>query len=169
MKRILALLLTLMLLSSLTAARSEADKYAVTEPITIQFWHTHEERFAENLQYMFDEFKKVEPLITVEPVYIGSYTDMNERLISAIAANDVPAIASSNTSYPAAYGASGICEILDPYIAASGFDAADFGEGLLASTSYNGEQICLPYLISTQVMYYNDSIAKEEGIEMPKS
>jgi len=169
MKRLLIALMALMMLLSLTSALAEADKYAVTEPITIQFWHTHEERFAENLQYMFDEFKKVEPLITVEPVYIGSYADMNERLISAIAANDVPAIASSNTSYPAAYGASGICEILDPYIAATGFDAADFGEGLLASTSYDGEQISLPYLISTQVMYYNKTLADAEGIEMPKT
>ena len=45
----------------------------------------------------------------------------------------------------------------------------DFGEGLIASTSFDGEQICLPYLISTQVMYYNKDMAAAEGIEMPKT
>lgn len=169
MKKWLATLLTLAMFLSLASGLAEANRYAVTEPITIQFWHTHEERFAENLQYMFDEFKKVQPLITVEPVYIGSYADMNERLISAIAAGDVPAIATSNTSYPAAYGESGILEVLDPYIAATGFDVADFGEGLIASTSYDGEQIALPYLISTQVLYYNKTAAEAEGIEIPKT
>ena len=169
MKKLLATLLMLTMLLGMTRAVAQEDPYAVTEPITIQFWHTHEEKFAENLQYMFDRFKEVQPLITVEPIYVGSYSDMNEKLISAIAANEVPAIVTSNTSYPAAYGESGICEILDPYIAASNYDAADFGEGLLASTSYNGEQIALPYLISTQVMYYNQSAAEAEGIEMPKT
>ncbi len=169
MKKLLATLLMLTMLLGMTLAVAQEDPYAVTEPITIQFWHTHEEKFAENLQYMFDRFKEVQPLITVEPIYVGSYSDMNEKLISAIAANEVPAIVTSNTSYPAAYGESGICEILDPYIAASNYDAADFGEGLLASTSYNGEQIALPYLISTQVMYYNQSAAEAEGIEMPKT
>jgi len=169
MKRLFAVLLALAMMLSMASVLAEADKYAVKEPITIQFWHTHEERFAENLQYMFDKFREVQPLITVEPVYIGSYTDMNERLISAIAANDVPAICTSNTSYPAAYGESGICEILDPYIAATGYDAADFGEGLIASTSYGGKQICLPYLISTQVLYYNKTAADAEGLTIPKT
>jgi multiple sugar transport system substrate-binding protein len=169
MRRWISLLLTLAALLSLTSALAQADKYAVTEPITIQFWHTHEERFAENLQYMFDEFKKVQPLITVEPVYIGSYADMNERFISAVAAGDVPAIATSNTSYPAAYGASGILEPLAPYIEATGFDVADFGEGLIASTSYDGQQIALPYLISTQVLYYNKTVTDAEGLAIPKT
>lgn len=166
MKRILVLTLVLCML---LPALSLAGEYEVTEPITIQWWHTHEEQYNGGIDYMLDKFHEENPNITVEPIYIGSYGDMNERLISAIAANDVPAICSSNTSYPAEYGASGICEILDPYIAASGYDVADFGEGLIAATSYDGEQTCLPYLISTQVMFYNMDQAEAEGIEMPKT
>lgn len=59
--------------------------------------------------------------------------------------------------------------MLDPYIDAYDYDLEDFGEGLIASTSYEDEQICLPYLISTQVMYYNKTAAEEEGITMPKT
>ena len=170
MKRIVALLFTLVFALGLVGTAAAQDNpYAVTEPISIQFWHTHEESFAENIEYIISEFNKVQPLVTVEPIYIGSYGDMNERLISAIAANDVPAVCTSNTSYPAAYGASGICEILDPYIQATGYELADFGEGLIRSTSFADEQISLPYLISTQVMYYNKTVTDELGIQPPKT
>ena len=169
MKKLLSLVLASLMLFSMVSALAQGTKYEVTEPIEIQFWHTHEQRFEENIGYMLDKFHEENPLIKVEPIYIGSYTDMNERLIAAIAANDVPAICTSNTSYPAAYGESGICEILDPYFEATGYDVADFGEGLIASTSYDDEQIALPYLISTQVMYYNKTAAEAEGIEIPKT
>ncbi len=168
MKKALALVLTLVLLLPMLAM-AEGNPYEVTEPITIQWWHTHEEQFNGEIDEMMKQFHEANPLITVEQIYVGSYGDMNERLISAIAAGDVPAMCSSNTSYPAEYGASGICEILDPYIAASGYDVADFGEGLIAATSYAGEQICLPYLISTQCLYFNKAAAEAEGIEMPKT
>ncbi|MDL2319277.1 extracellular solute-binding protein, partial [Eubacteriales bacterium OttesenSCG-928-A19] len=167
MKKIVALLLTTLMLVPMMAFAE--TPYDVTEPITIEFWHTHEEQYAGSLEYIFDKFHEEYPLITVEPIYIGSYGDMNERLVSAVAAGEVPALCTSNTSYPAEYGPSGICEILDPYIEAFDYDLADFGEGLVAATSFEGGQSCLPYLISTQVMYYNQDAAEAEGIEMPKT
>lgn len=168
MRKPVALLLALLLLAGGLHALAE-NPYEVKEPIKIEFWHTHEESFSENIQYIIAEFNKAYPQITVEPVYIGSYTDMNERLVSAIAASEVPAVCTSNTSYPASYGESGICEILGPYIQATGYDVKDFGDGLIKSTSYNDEQICLPYLISTQVMYYNQTVLEAEGIALPKT
>lgn len=170
MKKILSLALAaLMLLSVANLAAAETNAYAVTEPITIQWWHAHEEQFNEYISYMVEQFQAQNPLITVEPVYIGNYEEINTQLIAAVASGEVPALATANTSYPAAYGAAGICEVLDPYIQATGYDVGDFGEGLIASTSYNGQQIALPYLISTQVMYYDKTAAEAEGIEMPKT
>ena len=168
MKKLLALILTAVLALTVTAT-AMAQSYEVTEPITIQWWHAHEDQFSEQIKYMVDKFHAENPLIKVEPVYIGSYGEINTQLIAAVASGDVPALSTCNTSYPAAYGAAGICEVLDPYIAATGYDVADFGQGLIASTSYNGQQICLPYLISTQVMYYNKTAADAEGITMPKT
>lgn len=168
MKKLLAIALAAIMLLA-TAATSLAQSYEVTEPITIQWWHAHEDRFNEQITYMVDKFHEQYPLITVEPIYIGSYTEINTQLIAAVASGEVPALSTCNTSYPASYGAAGICEVLDPYIEATGYDVQDFGEGLIASTSYDGQQICLPYLISTQVMFYNKTAAEAEGIEMPKT
>ncbi len=168
MKKFLALILTGIMALSM-AAPALAQSYDVTEPITIQWWHAHEDQYNENIKYMIDKFHEANPMITVEPIYIGSYGEINTQLIAAVASGEVPALATCNTSYPASYGAAGICEVLDPYIQATGYDIADFGEGLIASTSYEGQQIALPYLISTQVMYYNKTAAEAEGIEMPKT
>jgi multiple sugar transport system substrate-binding protein len=166
---ILAVIMMLSVVGITTAKTSKASKYGVSQPITITWWHAHEDQLHDYLNYMVKEFQKKNPLITVKPVYIGSYSEINTQLIAAIASGDVPALCTANTSYPASYGAAGVCEILDPYIKAYKFNMKDFGPGLIASTSYKGEQICLPYLISTQVMFYNKTKADAEHITMPKT
>lgn len=167
--RITTLILVAVLMLSAVSIATANSKYDVTEPITITWWHAHEDQLTPFLNYMVEQFHASQDLIKVEPVYIGGYGEINTQLIAAVASGDVPALATANTSYPASYGEAGICEILDPYIAAYNYDIADFGEGLIASTSYNGEQVALPYLISTQVLYYNKTAADAEGITMPKT
>ena len=170
MKKLLTLLLSVIMLISVAVPAMAATEYDVTEPITIQWWHAHESAFDGDLNWMIDKFNSENDMgITVEPIYIGSYTEINTQFIAAAAAGTgtVPALVTCNTSYPAGYGADGLCEVLDPYIDAFDFDVEDFGEGLIASTSYDGEQIALPYLISTQCIYYNKTAAEEEGITIP--
>lgn len=171
MKKLLALLLAAVMVCSMVPAFA-ATEYDVTEPITITWWHAHEDQLTEYLNYMVDKFNAENGMgITVNPVYIGSYSEINTQFIAAAAAGTgtVPALVTCNTSYPASYGKDGLCEVLDPYIDAFEYDVEDFGEGLIASTSYDEEQIALPYLISTQVMYYNKTAAEAEGITMPKT
>lgn len=141
--------------------------YDVTEPITIEWWHAHEDQYTTYINYVLDKFHAKHPLITVVPVYVGSYGDLNTQLIAAIASGEVPAVSNAQSPYVAGYGAAGVTEVLDPYIMAHDFPVADFGEGLVATTSYEGQQIALPFLISTQTMFYNKTAAEAEGIKMP--
>ncbi len=168
MKRLLTLMLALVMAVS-AAGIAFANPYDVTEPITIQWWHAHEEQLTPYLMYMVDRFNEEHPYVTVEPVYIGSYGEIKTQLIAAVASGQVPAIATVNSSEPAYFAEAGILEVLDPYIEAYNYDVEDFGEGLILSTSYEGKQIALPYVISTQVIYYDKTAAEEEGIEMPKT
>lgn len=149
----------------------EKISYEVTEPITIEWWHALESQYHGLVDQIIADFNEEYPLITVEPVYQGSYSDVNEKLIAAQAAGSdaLPAVCVANTPYVAEYGASGLGEVLDSYIEADGFDIDDFGEGLITSTSYDGNQVALPFLISTQVMFYNKTMADAEGITMPES
>lgn len=171
MKKFLAILLAAMMLLPLMGA-SAASEYDVTEPISITWWHSFEDQNLADLNYMVEVFNEQNGMgITVVPQYIGAYADLNTAFIAAAAAGEgnVPALLTTNTSYPASYGKDGLCEVLDPYIEAFDYDMEDFGEGLIASTSYEDEVICLPNLISTQVMYYNKTAADAEGITMPKT
>ena len=134
----------------------EASFYEVTEPITIQWWHALEDQYSQTVQEVVDGFNNSQDLITVEAVYIGNYSALNEALVAAHAAGTgLPAITAANTPYVAEYGSGGLTENLNPYIEATGYDVDDFGAGMIAATQYEGKQVALPFLISTQVIYYN--------------
>ena len=162
--------LSLMVASTLSVGAADADKYAVKAPIKIQWWHAQEAQYKGLIERIIADFEKQNPMIDVEPVFQGNYADLNEKLIAAQAAGTtLPALTVANTPYIAEYGASGVCEILDPYITATKFDIEDFGAGLRIASSYNGKQVSLPFLISTQIMFYNKDMADAEKIKLPET
>lgn len=153
-----------------TPAENAADQYEVTAPIEIEWWHALESQYDDLIQRVVADFESKNPNIKVNAIYQGSYGDLNEKLIAAHAAGTtLPAVTVANTPYIAEYGASGVCEVLDPYIAATGFDIDDFGAGLITASSFEGKQVSLPFLISTQIMYYNKDMATAEGITLPET
>ena len=145
-----------------------ADMYAVTEPIEIVWWHALEDQYSELVAEVVDGFNNSQDLITVKAEYIGAYKDVNEKLVAANAAGTgLPAVCVANTDYVAQYGANGVFENLDGYIAATGYDVDDFSAGLLLSSQYDGKQVAMPFLHSTQVIYYNKTLADANGITIP--
>lgn len=148
---------------------ADADKYKVSAPIEIEWWHALESQYNDVIQEVVDKFHATGTNVKVTPVYQGSYSDLNEKLIAAHAAGTLPALTVANTPYVAEYGASELCENLDPYIAASNFDINDFGEGLRIASSYDDKQISLPFLISTQVLFYNKDMVEAENIKLPNT
>lgn len=147
---------------------ADANTYAVTEPIEIVWWHALEDQYTELVNEVVDGFNNSQDLITVKAQYIGAYKDVNEALVSAHAAGTgLPALCVANTDYVASYGAGGVFEDLDPYIAATGYDVDDFSTGLLLSSQCAGKQVAMPFLHSTQIIYYNKTLADEKGIAVP--
>lgn len=159
---------------TVTTAAAEAEpadpsRYEVTEKIEIEWWHALESQYDATIQKVVGGFNDSQDLITVKPVYVGNYAALNEALVAAHAAGTgLPAISAANTPYVASYGAGGLTEDMTPYIEATGFDIDDFGSGLIEATSYEGRQVTMPFLISTQIVYYNKDMAKELGITVPE-
>ena len=54
-------------------AAVDASMYEVTEPITIQWWHSLEAQYSDVVDQVVNDFNSSQDLITVEPVYVGSY------------------------------------------------------------------------------------------------
>lgn len=151
------------------AAAADPAKYEVTEKIEIEWWHALEEQYTDTVNKVVEDFNSSQDLITVKPVYVGNYAAVNEALVAAHAAGTgLPGVSVANTPFVAEYAAGGLTEDLTPYIQATGFDIDDFGEGLIQATSYEGKQATLPFLISTQVVYYNKDMAKERGLAVPE-
>src|SRR5574344_140380 len=155
--------------SKKTAENSKSKvSYDVTAPITITWWHALEKQYDQTIADVVDGFNKSQNLITVKAEYIGNYAAVNEALVAAHAAGTgLPAVCVANTPYVAEYGAGGLTEDLTPYMKAAKFDINDFGAGLVAAASYEDGQVSLPFLISTQVMYYNKDMADALGVTIP--
>ena len=130
---------------------------------------TLESQYDDLVADVVKKFNETQSLITVEAQYIGSYKDINEALVAAHAAGTgLPAIAVANTDYVASYGDSGLFENLDPYIEGTSYDTDDFSAGLLLSSQFEGKQVALPFLHSTQVIYYNKTMADANGWTIPE-
>ena len=155
-----------------TAEESKKEETSIaenTEVIEIEFWHALETQYEPTLNKVVDEFNKTHDDIVVKPMYIGAYAALNEAIVAAHAAGaGLPGVAMANIPFVAGYGAGGVCEDLGPYIERDGFELEDFGEGLRKAGEYEGAQIALPFLVSTEVVYYNNDLMKELGLEMPE-
>lgn len=151
------------------ATEVDPAKYEVTEKIEIEWWHALEEQYTDTVNKVVEDFNASQDMVTVKPVYVGNYAAVNEALVAAHAAGTgLPGVSVANTPFVAEYAAGGLTEDLTPYIQATGFDIDDFGEGLIQATSYEGKQATLPFLISTQVVYYNKDMAQERGLTIPE-
>ena len=169
MKKLIALFLALLMALTVSAAFADDNPYAVTEPITIEWWHSNEDQYTDFIQELAAQFHEEYPLITVKPVYIGSGTVLAEKLIAAIQGDAVPAVSQVNVSYLAEYFDSGVCTDLEPYFKAYGIDKDDFVKGYrkTATRESDGHMYSLPFLASTQVIYYNKTVVKDEGLTIP--
>ena len=162
MKKITALLLALLMTLSLSAALAENNPYAVTEPITIEWWHSNEDQYTEDINVLCEKFHEQYPLITVIPRYIGSGTVLAENLIAAHAADSVPAVSQVNVGYLAEYFDSGVCTDLEPYLEAYGVDKNDFVKGYRDRHPQGGRPHVLPALPG---LHAGDLLQQDRGAE----
>ena len=144
------------------------DQYKVTEPITIDWWHAFENPYLPTVDAIIESYNRSQNLVTAVHRRVGSYTIVNENLVAAHAANvGLPAVAVIGTAYIPAYGDGGLSEDLYPYVKATNYDLTDFGEGVLEAASYEGRLVTLPFLLSTNVIFYNKDLAKSMGVQIP--
>lgn len=155
--------------SSPAAGSGDSGGSKDTKPVTIQYWHAHADSQLEGLNYMIEEFKKVAPHITVEPVFQGSYDDLHQKLLAAVSAKDVPAVTNVEVSSLPVFSNDGIFQDLTDYIERDKVDLADFSDGMLKAYAYNGKQFGFPLIVSTSVMIYNKTLFDELGANPPQT
>lgn len=194
-KRILALLLSVVMLMSLLAAcgqgsgddgtnppettqggigsvetspNIEVSKYAVTEPVTIEYWHSSAEGTPEFDFYttLCENFNKSQDMITVVPVYAGGYAEIMTSLGAAIQAKEgIPAVCQTNVENIVSAMNIGMMEPLQDYCAAEDVDTSDFIDAFIDVGTYDGNLYALPHGISVAVFLYNKTLLKDAGLD----
>ena len=168
MKKIVALLLALALVLSMSSALA----YSPEAPITIKFWHNRgsgaQETTVKGQVAAFNETVGKELGIVVEETYIGAYGDLLTKMQLAVQSNEQPAVSVLGNTRVVLYNDDGILEDMAPYAAKSGFDTANlFDAFMTVPGNTDGSLYSLPYLKSTPVLYYNKGMADEKGLTAP--
>ena len=165
---------------STQAAAAEAETTAapeidypdyVTEPITIQLWHSS--GTGVNMDYIdtaIEEFNSTNEYgITVVGTYQGGYDANLSKITTAVAAGEAPELVVLSSPGLSYLTSNGVFADLSPYVARDGVDMDNFVPGM-KNFVIRGDQInSFQFNLSTGVLVYNKAIYDEMGFEAPTS
>ena len=188
MKKLISFLAVVLLAVSFAFAGGSAEQATTSEssdvvttisnPITIEFWHSFsgdvQLPVIEGLVKEFNDTVGKEKGITVVPVAQGSGPQLYSKVIGAIKAGDVPAVAMTKVIYNEDYVTADASVDLTPYINDSEVGITDFDDFFPAfqeeSMGYSKEGIySLPLARNVDVVYYNADFFAENGLVPPRT
>ncbi len=136
---------------------------AISSPITLRIWAMGEE--AKSLHIMAERFTQENPDIRVDIQAIpwaGAY----DKLLTGIAAGQLPDIAQMGTTWMAPFGAMGAFEELSRYIDRSNVIKPErFFEGSWQTSVTSAGVMGIPWYVDVRVMYYRTDLLAAVGYE----
>ena len=193
MKKLIALMLALVMVLSLTAcggsepaateapteapapgpeAPTEAPAPATllgTAPVEITFWHCASDEAGLLMEKYINDFNaNNEYQITVKPVYQGQYSDATKLLSTMINGenySELPDIMQMDATGKVTYYNSGKAFTVDDAMAAYPVEGLTdkYLEGAMGNWQFAGSQLGLPFATSTTITYANMDLLKEAG------
>ena len=151
-----------------TSPEIEVSKYAVTEPVTIEYWHSSAEGTPEYDYYvaLCEKFNNSQDMVTVVPVYSGDYNGIMTNLGAAIQAGEgVPGVCQINVENLFNAMDIGLMEPLQDYCAANDVDTGDFIDAFIDVCTADGNLYALPHATSVAVFLYNKTLLSEHGLD----
>ncbi|MBP1041084.1 ABC transporter substrate-binding protein [Vagococcus sp. BWB3-3] len=142
------------------------------EVVEISFWHVFSENFgAPVIKEMVTAFNDSQDKINVTEVYNPDmYPGLMQNLQAEVAAGEAPSIAMIGYNYLKYFAAN--FEYIDPKTLIAeqvpddqGYLSETFLPNILSLAQVDGEQIGLPYAISTPIIYYNADLFKAAGLD----
>ena len=153
MKKLLAILLTVALVLSVTMA--------LAEPVTIKFAAQADSTPA--TQAVVDAFNASQDAYKVEWVDMTNDSGaMREQLTTSLKAGSAEYdVLSLDVVWAGEFAASGYIQPLDMMLEDAGLTVADYNAGSMASGSYNGKQYVLPFFPDLGMLYFRTDIVSE--------
>jgi multiple sugar transport system substrate-binding protein len=135
-------------------------------PVTIQYYTlAWQPGVVKAVQRISREWNEANPDIQVEVIW-GSWSAVNEFLLTSFLGGDAPDVFHTDAVMCYEYGALGFGAPLDDYLPEDAL--TDIPQWMWDSTSdYEGNIYGYPFLVETQVIFYNRTLFLEAGIEVP--
>lgn len=160
--------------TSVDASSSETSSSSADgEKVELTFWHAMTGPQGDALTRLVNDFNKSQDKYTVVEQNQGDYNTLAQSVTAAAVSGDLPTMSQLTATDVVEYASNDLLlPISDNLLAANDFtqeDIDDVYEGFWGSTQYNGERYAMPFSKSTRVMYYNQDLLDEYGVEVPET
>ncbi len=181
MKKLLSLLLTLALLTTLLAACGAPAEDTSTAPASEGTTEPATEDSAENderieltmwggwsgdqvaqLDEQLAAYNESQDMYTVKYVVQDA---MEEKLLTAIAGGELPDILLWDRYNTSVYASRGALASIDDLIAQDNIDLGQFFAPAVDEMNYDGSQYGLPLLVDARILFYNKDMFAEAGVD----
>lgn len=146
-----------------------AFTFSGSAAVEIDVWHSMSEGYGlEIIEELGEEFSEEHDDIDVNVSYSGGYQETLRKAQAAMSAGDPPNISQFEQTRGAAFVDAGALEPLEPYFEQEedlSFD--DFYDSLIETAVYDDTVYGIPYNVSTPLLYYNNDLFEEAGVEGP--
>ncbi len=155
-----------------------AGKFDPATPVTITFWHTMNKTYQGALDEIIAEFNKTElgKNITVKHEQKGGYDQVRDAIVTNIGVGGYPNMAYCYPDHVALYRDSRIVEQLDTYISDLDYGFTETEREAFVDGFYNegnsfgdNKMWSLPYVKSTEVLFYDKTFFEANGYTAPKT
>ncbi|MCX6059416.1 MAG: extracellular solute-binding protein [Chloroflexi bacterium] len=143
-----------------TEAPTEAP---VVEPVTLQYWHTHSDAEAAQLDQVIAAFEAANPGIKVESTRYA-YSDYKTALLTAISSGAVPDAARLDIAWVSEFADQGALTQLDGNLPDFEAIIADTFPGPLSTNVWQDHYYGMPLDTNTQVLLWNKSVFEAAGL-----
>ncbi len=170
-RNFLHIVLFLLILTGCSGGGQSQSESNQNNPVIVTFWHAMSGPLGQVLEKLITEFNQANPDIKIEPVSMGSYPPLNQKLMAAVAAGQPPVMAQAYESWTMQFATGGQLTPMSQFIEGpNGFDKAMFDDLLpvfVEGNTFNGKMWSFPFNKSVRALYYNKTMFRELGLEKP--
>lgn len=146
------------------SSQTSAEAASTGKPIEIQFWFTHGGKHTETANQLIDKFNRSQNEVKVVGSFVGAgYADGLAKIQTAAVAKNLPDVVQIENIDTGSLARAGLLQDLSGLIAPD--KLKDFTPSMLGDSYVNGKLYSLPFKISTNIMFMNATLLKENGLE----
>ena len=157
-----------LLLSCTSGDAGSEESPTVTEPTTLSVWVSGDPEETQAFVDVADAFEASQGSISVDVVVIAERDDLIARLATAFAGGEPPDLFLMNYRYLGQFEAKGALEPVGPHLDSSdAISSEEFYDEAMSVFQADGQQVCMPQNVSSLVLYYNEDLFADAGLEPP--